>query len=359
MNAAPPARPATIITVQYLRGIAASLVVLYHAMSTLGPGPGWIGDFGVDLFFVISGCIMWATTERGRSPLAFWAARILRIVPLYWVFTTLYIMVALLQPETVFNATLDALFIVKSYLFVPASHPSLGAIVPVYSLGWTLNYEMFFYLLFGVCLFIPQRLPRLTIAVGILALLASLGAMGFPLGPAATFYTRPILLDFAAGILLAALAPRLYTMAPARGWAMLAAALIWLVVANVMTQSLDRMISVGVPAVVTVAGALILEPLAHRRPNRLALLVGDASYSIYLAHPFAQRAWYVAASAVLGSSAQAHPVLLVISMMTIGLCGGVAAYFAIEHPILAAARRWRGARVKSEPSLSRQSFDKA
>src|SRR2546429_618295 len=79
----------TVVTVQYLRAIAASLVVFHHAMAPPALRsyyPHSFGEFGVDLFFVISGYIMWTTTARGqRGPASFWAARIVRIVPLYWV----------------------------------------------------------------------------------------------------------------------------------------------------------------------------------------------------------------------------------------------------------------------------------
>ena len=75
-----------VVSVQYLRAIAASLVVLHHALNVPALAPFYvrpIGTFGVDLFFVISGYIMWATTaERHRAPTAFWLARIVRIAPL-------------------------------------------------------------------------------------------------------------------------------------------------------------------------------------------------------------------------------------------------------------------------------------
>ncbi len=104
---------------------------------------------------MISGFIMWTTTEdQNRGPGAFWLARIVRIVPLYWMFTTAYVMAALLTPASFFIVKLEPAHILKSYLFIPATHPNLGLVAPVYTLGWTLNYEMFFYLLFGL---VPVR----------------------------------------------------------------------------------------------------------------------------------------------------------------------------------------------------------
>jgi exopolysaccharide production protein ExoZ len=73
--------------VQYLRGLAAVLVIVYHSMVMSVVAPYFshpVGEFGVDIFFVISGFVMWVTTEgKGKSPLGFWRSRVLRVVPLY------------------------------------------------------------------------------------------------------------------------------------------------------------------------------------------------------------------------------------------------------------------------------------
>jgi exopolysaccharide production protein ExoZ len=358
MRATAPARPATVVTIQYLRAIAASVVVLYHAMSAPSIAalfPVRIGEFGVDLFFVISGYIMWTTTAgSGRGPLAFWGARILRVAPLYWIFTTLYLAIALLRPDAVFNAALEPLHIVKSYLFMPAAHPSLGAIAPVYTLGWTLNYEMFFYLVFGLCLTIPRWTPRLAAMIGALSLLVLIGTAVRPSGAVAATYTNPILLEFAAGIVLACLASRLDTARPGIGWALIAVAIAWLVTAHMIQPLPERIVAFGIPAALMVAGALILEPSARLRPSRFALLLGDASYSIYLAHPFAQRIWYFVFGAVIGADTPATVGLYVVTAIIAGIGGGVVSYVLIERPIIAAGRRRRASGPSSPaPAIDR------
>jgi exopolysaccharide production protein ExoZ len=357
MSATAPARPTTVVTIQYLRAIAASVVVLYHAMSAPSIAvlfPVRIGEFGVDLFFVISGYIMWITTAGSdRGPLAFWGARILRVAPLYWIFTTLYVAIALLRPDAVFNAALEPLHIVKSYLFLPAAHPSLGVIAPVYTLGWTLNYEMFFYLVFGLCLTIPRRMPRLAAMIGALSLLVLIGTAARPSGAVAATYTNPMLLEFAAGIVLGCLASRLDTR-PGIGWALIAIAIAWLVTAHMMQPLPERIAAFGIPAVVMVAGALILEPHARLRPSRFALLLGDASYSIYLAHPFAQRIWYFVFGAVIGTDTPATVALYVVTAIIAGIGGGVVGYLLIERPIVAALRRRRASGLSSPaPAIDR------
>src|SRR4051812_1323349 len=172
----------TVGTIQYLRALAAILIAFHHAMAPPAIAPYYshhFAEFGVDLFFVISGYIMWTTTVGGQhGPLSFWLARIVRVAPLYWVFTTLFIVITLLTPQALFNPpSLDPWLTLKSYLFVPASSP------PVYTLGWTLNYEMFFYLVFGLCLLVPQRHLRVTALAVILLGLVVAGRIGSPGNP--------------------------------------------------------------------------------------------------------------------------------------------------------------------------------
>src|SRR5262249_13878985 len=148
--------------------------------------------------------IMWATTAGSpRTPGQFWAARVIRIVPLYWVFTSLYLLIAFLRPDVLSNPSTDLGHIIKSYAFVPAAHPSLG-IMPVYSLGWTLNYEMFFYLVFGIALLVRNQTGRLTVVTLALGLLASTGFIWRPADPILETYTNELLLEFLCGTLIAA-----------------------------------------------------------------------------------------------------------------------------------------------------------
>src|SRR6476620_7246021 len=91
----------TIVSVQYIRAIAAILVVIHHFVSPsyfdAGLGlPGTLGEAGVDLFFVVSGFIMWTTARaRETEPLDFIRHRLIRIVPLYWLFSVALLVIAL------------------------------------------------------------------------------------------------------------------------------------------------------------------------------------------------------------------------------------------------------------------------
>src|SRR5579863_980395 len=141
-----------IFAIQYLRGMAAVIVVLHHIFSTRGleylflP---WFGGFGVDIFFVISGFIMWQTTAAVEiGPVEFWRRRIIRIVPLYWIFLTVLLIAASLLPSVLYTTVINPESTIKSFLFVPYYHESQKIIAPILIPGWSLNYEMFFYFLF-------------------------------------------------------------------------------------------------------------------------------------------------------------------------------------------------------------------
>ena len=342
--AEPQSRTETVVAIQYLRAVAAGLIAFQHAMGV----PAFVhyaahfGTVGVDLFFVISGYIMWTTTERrDRGPLAFWLARLVRIVPLYWIFTATYVAAALITPESFFVVKLDPVHIVKSFLFVPVEHPNLGLVAPVYTLGWTLNYEMFFYLLFGVCLFVPKpRLRFVLLAAIFLALVAS-GAIFQPRSPVLRTYVDPIMLEFLAGVVLAIVSPRLMRFGTLPGLALLAAAALWVAVVYGYGLVLERIVSHGVPAIIAVAGALMIEPAARARPNRFGLLLGDASYSIYLAHPFAQRLWLIGVNRTVGL-ATVSPTLYIFTAFVVGILGGVICHWLIERPLLIAGRKLIG-----------------
>ncbi len=342
----------TVVTIQYLRALAASLIAFHHAMAPPAVAPYYshqFAQFGVDLFFVISGYIMWVTTAAGPpSPSSFWLARIVRIAPLYWVFTTLFIAVSLVAPQALFNPpVLDPFLILKSYLFVPASLP------PVYTLGWTLNYEMFFYLVFGLCLLVPQRHLRVIAIAVILAGLVAVGRLSSPSNPILFHCTNSIMLEFLAGVIIAAAGSRLARLPLPVGVALIGAGILAVAHYAWAEQPGERYLALGIPAALIVTGSLVFEPKARLAPSRLGLLLGDASYSIYLAHPFAQRLWYFATNHLI--NAIGTPVALtlyVLGALVCGIAGGVVSYLLLERPLLAAGRKLTGRKPVRSPAYA-------
>jgi exopolysaccharide production protein ExoZ len=295
--------------VQLLRAFAALCVVAYHAQNDalvvaarLGASFArsdifpWLA--GVDTFFVISGFIMVYASSRWfgsvRAPRVFLARRIARIVPIYWATMIVYLAVVFLQPRLLNSEYLAPHFVLASFLFLPASRPD-GLVQPLYSLGWTLNYEMFFYALFAVAIAFPRRraVPGL---IGALILIVCLGMAFAPLPQPLAFWSDPIVLEFAFGMALGwASAEGFFFSRPFR----LALALAGLaLLALDLTQArellaLPRALAFGLPAALLVASAGLASPARRGAENLLihwGVILGDASYALYLLHPFVIRA---------------------------------------------------------------------
>ncbi|UAK24426.1 acyltransferase family protein [Sphingomonas nostoxanthinifaciens] len=285
-----------IYNIQALRALAAFLVLFVHADSLIAPlglhaSDVRFGHVGVDLFFVISGFVMVHTClRRPTTPGGFLLNRVIRVVPIYWILTFCIFGVALVAPSLV-QATRAAPFdLVRSLLFIPFRKVN-GLVQPVLFVGWTLNYEMFFYLLFAAALWLTRgALPR-TVAAASGALLAIVlaGATVRPTDLFAAFYSDGIVLEFGFGMVIALLASREWL--PGRvGGALIAALGTMLLLGNPFMVTMEpRWLFAGLPASAVLIGALALERSGLRAKQPLLQLLGAASYALYLTHPFVLR----------------------------------------------------------------------
>ena len=156
-------------SIQILRAAAAMAVVLFHLGDSLARNFGLFpsnpfpaGSDGVDVFFVISGFIMCYTTAGvdQRSPADFAMKRAARIIPIYYLMTLVLFAVGLVMPSLLASGSATFEQLAKSLLFIPYERAN-GAVAPVLFLGWTLNYEMFFYAIFTIALIVAPRFRRL------------------------------------------------------------------------------------------------------------------------------------------------------------------------------------------------------
>jgi len=320
-------------SVQCLRGLAALLVVLFHvtmfsrADSLAKTGNMVIGNAGVDIFFVISGFVMWVSTcNVRRSPLEFWRDRIIRIVPLYYIATVVFIIVLFLAQERVVTSS----DIFTSLLFIPGINSINNEPVPILGVGWTLNYEMMFYVIFGVALLLPSRFRIGWVAVVFFALV--LGRFVLPANAGFLLrITSPLWLEFLAGMLIGVLfvSGALKSSAPiywAVGVAIMLLGASVLLGLHVFAPGLPRTLAYGVPAASLVLGAIFMEPLFRGRTLAGLRWLGDVSYSLYLAHGI----WIFFLRNV--DLPLSGPVLFAVALAgAIGV--GAASYYVIERPI--------------------------
>jgi hypothetical protein len=158
-----------LLNLHLLRALAALAVVYFHATSEAGLNlPINIGGHGVDVFFVISGFII--AYIGARTPERFFVRRLIRIVPFYWAATLAVFAAATLAPHLLRSTRTDVVQLLCSLFFIPRETAYAGT-VPTLVLGWSLNYEMYFYVVFALALVVaPRRAPivcSLAIAAGL------------------------------------------------------------------------------------------------------------------------------------------------------------------------------------------------
>ena len=328
-----------IKNIQALRALAVYLVVLAHSLPTLAMGGIetarlTFGLAGVDVFFVISGFIMVVTTDtRETQPGDFIWHRITRVVPLYWVLTLVVFGVALAAPSLVQATRSNPVELVKSLFFIPFVK-SNGMVQPVVFVGWTLNYEMFFYLLFALSLVITARNLRLGCMLAVLIGL-SLAGVCFPApNRIYGFYTNPVMLEFGAGMFLGAIWAK---MPASRGWVAAAWAGLTLAAALFALRSAywpdsHRVVGFGIPAFLIVSSALVLERAGRVVQAGWILLLGNASYSIYLTHFFVTQAGKKAANG-LHVHTPLSAIMIALTTAIVLAFVGIAVHRRIEIPL--------------------------
>jgi exopolysaccharide production protein ExoZ len=330
-----------LFSIQYLRAGAALAVVIYHALQWRSGGFD-VGRAGVDVFFVISGVIMWRVTAGAKpAPLSFLMRRLTRVAPLYWLVTLLVTGIAILWPMFLPQVFPDPKALGLSLAFIPhLDHRGLP--FPTLPLGWTLDYEAMFYLVFAVALLAPLAARAWLVT----AILTGIALAGFVLDDQLYFLgANPMLLQFAAGVWIGEALRR--GVLPARAWglAMIVAAFgFWtLIEAGGLFVELWRPLQWGLPAALLVAGALAVETDATLPDLRPLKQLGDASFAIYLVH--------MPATALVAHTLRPRLGWLFLpAAVGASIALGLAVHVLIERPLIAWTRSlFRGRRPEPGP----------
>jgi exopolysaccharide production protein ExoZ len=306
--------------IHYLRGVAATAVILKHASHPGGALERAL-DAGVDLFFVISGFVMVVSTYgKDISPSEFIRRRCERVLPMWWV--TLAIVLVLGLGSGDWSAW------VLSLLLIPTTiNSGVGSVY--WGVGWTLVFEVVFYAFFAAGLafrstwFVFAVLPTM-VAVGLAVGRSDVAVLNDAM--------HPLLLEFVTGALVARL--MLAGKRPPLLYAGLGVALL-MVGAQVGGGTDIRPLTLGLPMALVVASLAA----ADLPKVRFLTLLGDASYSMYLLH-------YI-------------PILLVWSIVpqdsywavtfALALGVGISGHIFVERPLLASLRSRRTFAVTPHP----------
>lgn len=306
-----------ISNIQILRAISAVIIVLFHIVvsarsydletSIFYKIDIW-GPASVDIFFIISGFIMvYIQHKKKRTARQFIQDRIERVIPLYWIVTVFMSLLLLISSQPITSE----LFI-QSMLFY---NYTIFQEMPVLYVGWTLEYEMLFYLLFGLSLFLNS--PKLSFLLSTIAL-GSLALLGL----------HSVILDFLYGMLAAHIFIKFKTsIKPIFSLMLIFLGILLLTVE--WPIELARNIYAGIPALIIFMGFLYLPPIKSKLFN----LLGDASYSIYLIQVVSIPVLYKVFQLIPLKNISYLPEFYAILCLAFTCLAGVILHFTIEKPV--------------------------
>jgi peptidoglycan/LPS O-acetylase OafA/YrhL len=339
--------------IQGLRAVAALLVFAVHLnvvehrftpsafLQLLNP----IGEWGVDLFFVISGFVMitstWNEFATPAISFRFLLRRLTRVYPPYWIAMIPIVLLFAVAPHMVNGSQAIRPSVPASLLLLPQAGK------PLLTVSWTLVYEMFFYVIFSIVLAFDRRwcLPLMTLWGGATLLAAAVGGPFHNVYLAV--YLNPLLLEFILGVFAGYVVQVRGVFFPITS---LITGLALTGVSDVFYDSVDRAaglggdlrcLFVGVPILLIFNGVIGLE-------TRFGLVfpgwlqrIGNASFSLYL--------WHVPLSIFIGRitmgvlarhrSPMFHALWLVV-VIVIVVGTSLMLYERIERPLLRVTSRW-------------------
>jgi exopolysaccharide production protein ExoZ len=344
-----------LVYIQILRFFAAVAVVAFHVLGA--PPKGFevpesaisfalsYGGRGVDLFFVISGFVIFYATQPSKlkpaqlTPADFLRRRVERIVPLYFFVIFVVTMLAMTLPA-IFGTPnwYTPRHIIKSLAFISFTDGDM----PVVYVGWSLEYEMYFYLAAALLMALTRDVWRnIVVIFSAAAIAGQIPGVAAALGNYA-FFADPMILEFVLGVIVGSV-----FVNGRIGWLMPVAAAC-AIAAVLVRDPLSRVIISGIPAACLVAAAV----WASRKridpswPERALARLGDASYSIYLAQV---ETVSLASVAVAGLIPAIPPLLLLMVTSGIVVTLGLALNILVERPLLKLCRRVGAPRSLTPP----------
>lgn len=296
---------------QYLRAVAALAVVYSHSVIQIEDYSQYLldaGSFGVDIFFVISGFIMVYIARADDTPGRFMVNRIRRVVPLYWFFTFLMAAILILAPWVFKSTDFSWDILVMSLAFIPHwSTAQEGYVWPLVAPGWSLIFEMYFYSLFALSLFFAQRFRIAFICVVICVVFLIAHYFHDVESAAAQFFAKSMVFEFILGMGLALAWKRGFKIPPSTA----AFLLLFATCLLFLELPVPRIFEYGLPSLLIVMACLYVKVGHHK----WAVLLGDASYALYLSHIFTLGVLRKFVAPLLGEGPMAAYLFVIISLV--------------------------------------------
>jgi peptidoglycan/LPS O-acetylase OafA/YrhL len=346
--------PNQIRALHALRALAALFVVAFHATvlwrDRFDPHvqPWLQGNAGVDLFFVISGFIMMTSTRRLRAQprpaRRFIELRLIRIVPLYWGVTAAKLLSIAAFPAQALHTRPTPGNILASFLFLPSRDGS-GTVRPVLDVGWTLSFEMLFYAVFALA--VVARIDPVALVTPVMAALATLSPLRPPDAPPIATLADPLVLEFLFGVLLA----RIIDQRRASRSVALSLALAGLLCLALVPTDGHWMRAViwGSAATACLGGCVLLEAWLGRWIPAALVLIGEASYALYLTHGFVLPL-VGAALATTTLAGRTLGLILIAASLAASVALAIPVHLFIEKPVTERLRRLAARPASTAPA---------
>jgi len=273
--------------------------------------------------------------------------RISRIYPLYWFYSLVLLVFFFIRPELVNPSIGNRINIIESFLLLPQN------ILPLLMVGWTLVYEMYFYILFAFFLFINEKHFVKILILWCFSIIVG-NLFFYPLSAQSWITAKYIVLSpFAFEFIFGCLIARIIFSGQTNfGVFFLSAGILiffiiciacWFIPALSMTKPWTRAFGFGVTYSMIVYGSVALEINKKKRSPTPLQKIGDASYSIYLSHSLIINGigWFWAFTCKTWSLPNNNLLWLLI-MLIFSIIIGMISYNMLELPLINAARHFSG-----------------
>ncbi|MFC0694786.1 acyltransferase family protein [Paraburkholderia humisilvae] len=334
-------------SIRILRAVAATTVIVHHVMITNGTA---FGAFRVDIFFVLSGFVIALALSAGTITLReFVVSRVARIVPLYWLMTLVVFCGAIVRPDLFNSTTANVVELFKSLFFIPYTKES-GQLFPMLFVGWTLNYEILFYVVTAVALLLmrERRFAFIALALGTLYFAALAAHSSFALG---RFLAEDRVLEFPIGFVTWYVWKRGVRVPATLALPGALAMYVLMTYAEWALPGSSPLVRNGVPTFTLLMCALSLEEsIRDNRATRALMYIGDASYATYLSHPFVVESMRKLLPKVVHGFNIRAPLGAVLAVIG-ATCVGCVFYRFVDRPLFKFARRTLDTRSRSRVPL--------
>ena len=343
--------PSRLNWLQSLRGISVVAVMLHHLTSANDAyfkNNGsvnflYFGHCGVDIFFVISGFIMyhlyhrdWSRPEQFTS---FIIRRFTRIYPIYWIITTAVLALALLLPGALKEYKLNPFYLIESYSLLPLGY-SIGN--PVIPAAWTLFHEMKFYIVFSGCILFQRSAIVLWIAGWIaLTVLQTLWLLRpESLHQGVNFVFSPYNFEFLLGCIIAWYVskkkPRLIVgILSGVSGVVVISAIAYFDNQRFLENTLAHILLYSIPSTLFVLAVAVMDTSSrfNSYTNRPIILLGDSSYSLYLIH---YPVYAICSIVTIRLGLSSHLPMWMIFLLMISISTVISLFFhaRIERPLI-------------------------